>query len=43
MHVVARQLALRVPLNVDATIAWAYAVRRAECIESARLILNACD
>ena len=41
MQILARQLALRDPLNVDATITWAYAVRRAECIEAARLILSA--
>jgi hypothetical protein len=43
MQVVARQLALRDPLNVDATISWAYAVRRADCIEAARLILGAAE
>jgi tetratricopeptide (TPR) repeat protein len=41
MQVVARQLALRDPDNVSATIEWAFAARRAECIEAARLILNA--
>jgi hypothetical protein len=41
MQVVARQLALSDPQDVDATINWAFAVRRADCIESARLILSA--
>jgi hypothetical protein len=39
MQVVARRLAQYDPDDVEATRAWAYATRRAECIEAARLIL----
>src|SRR5215207_900481 len=41
MQVVARKLALYEPENEQATLDWAFAVRRADCIEAARHILEA--
>src|SRR6187455_266643 len=40
MQTVAKRLALYDPDDVEATRAWAFATRRAECIEAARLILR---
>ncbi len=39
MQTVSRTLALRDPDNVQWTVCWAYATRRADCLEAARLIL----
>ena len=39
MQTVAKQLALYAPDEVDWTVAWAYATRRTDSLESARLIL----
>ena len=39
MQVVARQLALSEPDEPDWTVVWAYAPRRAESLDAARLIL----
>ncbi len=39
MQVVARQLALDAPDKPDWTVAWAYATRRADSLDAARLIL----
>jgi hypothetical protein len=39
MQTVARTLALSEPENVHWTVSWAYATRRADCLDAARLIL----
>ena len=39
MRTVAKELALSDPENVQWTVSWAYATRRADCIEAARRIL----
>src|SRR5687767_14731948 len=39
MQVVARKLAQYDPTDIQWTVSWAYATRRAECIEAAKAIL----
>ena len=39
MQTVAKKLTLSDPENVRWTVSWAYAIRRADCIEAARRIL----
>lgn len=44
MQTVAKVLAQRDPENVPSTVSWAFATRRADCLDAARLILvNAVD
>jgi tetratricopeptide (TPR) repeat protein len=44
MQVIAKKLAFYDPKNVQWTISWAYATRRADCIDTARrILLNALE